>query len=152
MTIIRHPGQCDVQKMFTVLNSNLDDYFAPDVINFFMMQWPKGQLIAVDLFGNVMGVLCGSRLDGSRASISLLAVDSRYRGHGIGSQLIEEFKRSCFMEGRSTVQLEVRTRNTRAISFYQRKGFTITEELPRFYSDGGDGYRMTMDLRRITSS
>ena len=28
------------------MNGNLDDYFSPDVINFFRMQWPTGQFIA----------------------------------------------------------------------------------------------------------
>ncbi len=144
MTYIRQTGERDVEKVFYLMNSNLDDYFAPDVINFFMIQWPGGQLIAEDLFGNAVGAICGSRLDGGRASISLFAVDSAHRGSGIGSELLGAFRRRCMMDGLGTIQLEVRTTNESAIRFYERHGFVKTEYLRSFYNDGGDGYRMVL--------
>ena len=64
------------------------------------------------------------------------------RGKGIGTQLLEAFRRRCLMEGMSTIQLEVRTTNTNAIRFYERNGFVRTEYLRSFYNDCGDGYRM----------
>ena len=45
MVMIRQAGERDVEKVFTIINGNLDDYFSLDVINFFMMQWPGGQFI-----------------------------------------------------------------------------------------------------------
>ena len=142
MAMIRQAGEWDAEKVFSIINGNLDDYFSPDVINFFRMQWPTGQFIAEDFLGNPVGAICGSRLDGGRASISLFAVSAGQRGRGIGTQLLEAFRRRCLMEGMSTIQLEVRTTNTNAIRFYERHGFVRTEHLPHFYNDGGDGYRM----------
>ena len=142
MVMVRQAGQRDVEKIFAIINGNLDDYFSPDVINFFMMQWPGGQFIAEDIFGNPLGAICGSRLDGGRAAISLFAVSSMYRNQGVGTQLLEYFRRRCMMDGYPTIQLEVRTTNTNAIRFYERHGFVRTEHLPHFYNDGGDGYRM----------
>ena len=69
-----------------------------------------------------------------RATVSLLAVDSSVRGHGAGTSLLSALRRACMMEGIGTIQLEVK--------FYKRHGFVITESLPHYYNDGGDGYRM----------
>ena len=142
MVMVRQAGQRDVEKVFAIINGNLDDYFSPDVINFFRMQWPTGQFIAEDFLGNPVGAICGSRLDGGRASISLFAVSGNHRGKGIGTQLLEAFRRRCLMEGMSTIQLEVRVTNTNAIRFYEKNGFVKTEYLQSFYNNGGDGYRM----------
>ena len=46
------------------------------------------------------------------------------------------------MNGIGTIQLEVRTINENAIRFYKHLGFSVSEFLPSFYNDGGDGYRM----------
>lgn len=143
---IRRMTANDVDDVFAVLNLNLDDYFAPDVVEFFLAQWPEGQFVAESLTGGVVGALCGSRLQNGRASVSLLAVDSTARGQGAGGALLDALRRSCIMFGIGTVQLEVRTTNADAIRFYTKRGFRISETLPRFYNDGGDGYRMTCTI------
>lgn len=132
----------DIDDVFAVLNLNLGEYFAPEVIQFFLAQWPDGQFVAESLTGQVVGALCGSKLSGNRASVSLLAVDRSARGMGAGTSLMSSFRRACVMNGLGTIQLEVRTTNDGAIGFYKRLGFTVSEFLPAFYNDGGDGYRM----------
>ena len=122
----------DVDDVFAVLNLNLGEYFAPEVIQFFLAQWPE----------QVVGALCGSKLAGNRASVSLLAVNSSMRGKGAGTSLMASLRRACMMNGIGTIQLEVRTTNEDAIRFYKRLGFSVSEFLPSFYNDGGDGYRM----------
>ena len=140
----------DVDDVFAVLNLNLGEYFAPEVIQFFLAQWPDGQFVAESLTGQVVGALCGSKLAGNRASVSLLAVNSSMRGKGAGTSLMASLRRACMMNGIGTcmmngigtIQLEVRTTNEDAIRFYKRLGFSVSEFLPSFYNDGGDGYRM----------
>lgn len=132
----------DIEDVFAVLNLNLDDYFAPEVVGFFLAQWPEGQFVAEKVTGGIAGALCGARLGGGRASVSLLAVDAASRGRGAGTMLLDALRRACMMEGIGTIQLEVRTTNLNAINFYTRHGFSIAETLHRYYNDGGDGYRM----------
>ena len=141
--MVRQAGEEDLGRIYSVMNGNLDEYFSPEVINFFMAQWPRRQFIAEDVFGNAAGAICGSRLDGGRASISLFAVDASFRRKGVGGMLLDSFRRRCFMDGFGLIQLEVRTTNADAISFYRRRGFSVSENLPHFYSDGGDAYRMS---------
>lgn len=142
----RKMNRSDLPSVYCVMNMNLQGYFEPEVMEFFLAQWPDGQFVATNITGKIIGALSGARLDGGRASISLLAVDSAYRGQGVGTALFECVRTACFMSGLGKIQLEVRIDNVPAIDFYRKKGFEITERLPSFYNDGGDGYRMTLDL------
>ena len=44
------------------------------------------------------------------------------------------------------VRLEVRSLNTPAQELYISLGYTITQRLPRYYSNGGDGLLMVKSL------
>lgn len=144
--MIRKAMVSDSSEISRVVNSNLDDYFAPEVIDFFLMQWPDGQFLATDYCGNPIGVLMSAKLSGGRATISLLAVEADVRSRGIGSTLINRFRQECLMNGISMIQLEVRTTNKNAISFYQGHGFSVTETLDGYYNNGGSAYRMTSSV------
>ncbi|AGI47671.1 Acetyltransferase [Thermoplasmatales archaeon BRNA1] len=134
------PGDGD--GAYEVLCSSLDEYFAREVLDYFMMQWPAGSFVAVDYAGRIMGYIAGSRLQNGRAAVSLLCVNQLVRGRGVGESLLAHLRQAARMEGIRTIQLEVRTTNTEAIRFYERRGFKPVESLPRFYNDGGDGIRM----------
>jgi len=76
----------------------------------------------------------------------MLAVRERVRRQGIGSALMDAFLKECAMRGARSVELEVRKSNEAAIQFYTRYGFQITNVLPRFYTDGEDGFKMRRHL------
>jgi ribosomal-protein-alanine N-acetyltransferase len=40
------------------------------------------------------------------------------------------------------VRLEVRSMNTAAQKLYESLGYTVTQRLPKYYSNGGDGLLM----------
>jgi ribosomal protein S18 acetylase RimI-like enzyme len=44
------------------------------------------------------------------------------------------------------VRLEVRTLNIAAQKLYETLGYTITQKLPKYYSNGGDGLLMLKSL------
>lgn len=148
LMFVRRAGGGDVPSMYRIYNTNLDDYFAPENIEFFMLQWPRGQLIAETLTGTPAGALSSYILEDGTASIALLAVDSPFQGMGAGTKLIDALRQECIGEGIGRMQLEARVTNTRAVKLYERLGFRCTQILPSLYSDGGDGIRMVMDLRR----
>ncbi len=144
----RRAGGADVPSMYRIYNTNLDDYFAPENIEFFMLQWPRGQLVAQTVTGAVAGALSSYILEDGTASIALLAVDAPFRGLGAGTMLINALQTECIGEGIGRMQLEARATNLRAIALYERLGFRRTQILPSLYSDGGDGIRLVLDLRR----
>jgi ribosomal protein S18 acetylase RimI-like enzyme len=81
------------------------------------------------------------RRDGHTARIYSLAVDPAQRGRGLGSLLIRGLARRL-PPAFTTLSLEVRADNHAARALYQRLGFTVHEELPGYYLDGGDGVRL----------
>ncbi len=132
----------DSAGVYALMCESLDSYFAPSVVEYFLMQWPGGQVVAVDPVGNIIGYVAGSRLSDSRASVALFCVKREYRRHGIGSALLERFRQAAAMDGARIIQLEVRETNAEAIGFYRRRGFMPTERIENFYEDGGTGIRM----------
>lgn len=151
MIIYRNMKPEDMISVYVLMNSNLDGTFSLDVIQYFMSFWPEGQYVAVDLFGNLVGALCGTRLTNGRASIALFAVDSKYRGQGIGSKLFDTFRTKCYMSGYTEMQLELRTDNSSAYKFYTKRGFIITEKVFDLYGPGENGYRMVAKISHASS-
>ncbi|AFS78889.1 acetyltransferase, GNAT family [Gottschalkia acidurici 9a] len=71
--------------------------------------------------------------------IAGLFVAKEYQGKGIGQMLLEEAKSHY-----STLSLDVYSKNTKAINFYNKNGFTITKE--QTSSDTGEvEYRMVWE-------
>jgi ribosomal-protein-alanine N-acetyltransferase len=78
--------------------------------------------------------------------ISTLAVDERYRRHGVASSLIAKGLRFFATRGVSTVSLEVRRSNTAAQSLYKKFGFEEIATRRGYYRDNKeDALIMTLD-------
>ncbi len=125
MTVIRNMTLDDSVAVYALMNQNLDGSFSLDVIEYFIMMWPEGQFVAMDIFGNIIGAICGTPIDKKKASITLFAVGTGYRNKGIGTALLERFRTCCFMQGYSEIQLELRTSNEDAMRLYRRNGFSV---------------------------
>ena len=134
--------------MYGIYTENLDDYVSADAIEFFMLQWPRGQLVAEAVTGGTAGALSSFVMEDGAVSVALLAVGGPFRGMGAGSALMDRIIAESIAVGAPRVQLEVRVTNSSAISFYERRGFVRTETVRGIYGDGGDGYRMVLDLGR----
>ena len=132
--------------MYGIYTENLDDYVSADAIEFFMLQWPRGQLVAEAVTGGTAGALSSFVMEDGAVSVALLAVGGAFRGMGAGSALMDRIMAESIAVGAPRVQLEVRVTNGPAISFYERRGFVRTETVRGIYGDGGDGYRMVLDL------
>lgn len=107
--------------------------------------WREGFLVAV-MDGQPVGFLAAVVPAEGQARILMLAVAEAYRSRGIGSLLIDTFLKASAMKGLRRIELEVRVSNQRAIHFYERYGFSILQTLPKFYTDGEDGYRMVRQI------
>ncbi len=90
-------------------------------------------------------VLFSINLDCEGHLISL-AVDKNYRGRKVGSTLLSSALSIYIQTGINRIILEVRTHNTRAIKFYESRGFNIDRKEFDYYSDGSDAYIMYLDL------
>ena len=77
-----------------------------------------------------------------------IAVRSDYRGHGIGSQLLQELRNYARQNGFATIRLDVIDTNPGARRLYERQGFIAvrTERFPFLRWLLGFGGSTTMEL------
>jgi [ribosomal protein S18]-alanine N-acetyltransferase len=107
--------------------------------------WRDGFLVA-DLDGHPVGFLAAVLSADGQARVLMFAVTSGFRRRGFGGQMMNAFLQACGMRGIRRIELEVRISNDEAIRFYKRYGFEISQALPKFYTDGEDGYKMIKHL------
>jgi len=135
----------DLTAIMTIVRESLNENYPTSVYLDLHRWWRDGFLVAIEN-GNPVGFLAGVVPSEAQARILMLAVTPAYRSRGIGSILMDQFLKLCGMRGLKRIELEVRVSNARAIKFYGRYGFSISQALPRFYTDGEDGYKMTLSL------
>ena len=75
-----------------------------------------------------------------------IAVAKKHRRKGIGKALLEELIKRMKEAGLKKDILEVRVSNEPAIRLYEKLGFRAIKRLKSYYSDGEDGWLMSLDL------
>ncbi|MCL2143194.1 MAG: GNAT family N-acetyltransferase [Methanomassiliicoccaceae archaeon] len=145
--MIREYDPSDSERLYEILCDSLDESFRQEMLSYFHLQWPKGQIVACDFSGRPIGLLFVSKTDSSHARIMMFAVDRDHRSFGVGSKMLVHLKHIAMMNGIIHISLEVRPSNMRAISFYKRHGFVATEVLRNYYNNGGDAVKMDLILQ-----
>jgi len=75
-----------------------------------------------------------------------IVIDPSYQSEGLGAKLLAACESESLAKKCQKLSLEVRIDNKGGIRFYEKHGFVITEELPRYYSGVASGYRMVKKL------
>lgn len=76
-----------------------------------------------------------------------LGVGPDHRRLGLGRRLMDAVERGFQSRGVNTVRLEVRTSNIIAQKLYFDLGYHIVRRMPRYYTNGDDGYLMIKTLQ-----
>ena len=105
---------------------------------------------------NFIGVLCddggeiagygGITLGYDTADIDNIAVAERYRGEGIGGNVLEWLVSAAAEKRMERVFLEVRVSNSAAMSLYLKHGFKGVYARTRYYADGEDCLVMAREI------
>lgn len=123
----------------------------------FFEPWTKGGLIkdleensflehfVYEKDGKVVGFYIISKIT-DLVEIFTIAVKKEYRSEKIGSTLLEEIIKFSKENDVTEIWLEVSTRNTKAISLYQKYGFEIQKIRKNYYRSGEDAYNMIRKL------
>ena len=69
------------------------------------------------------------------ATISMVNVKNEFQGLGIGSKLFAELERRSKVNGKKNMRLHVEKENTRAISLYERLGYSKIGEVEEQWQD-----------------
>merc|ERR1712216_593058 len=89
----------------------------------------------------VVGAICARLEEKSKGTVKLyimtLGTLTPYRGHGVGSQLLQSLLdgTSESPEDIKEIYLHVQTNNTTALAFYKKFGFEVTGELQNYYKN-----------------
>ncbi len=149
MSYSRNFNPADMDEVERIFLSELDEIIPPSDILTFSALWPRGQFVACEPSGRIIGALFGTMEDG-KARIMAIAVEERHTRKGVASGLLESFMAEAVTRGAGTIILEVRPGNRPAHEFYKKKGFTEKAYLENHYSDGGPCIVMVAPAARFS--
>ncbi len=101
---------------------------------------------AVTQAGTLVGFIVGLVEPDHTGHVTTLGVAPEHRRRGIAQKMIHKVEDGFRRRSVRIVRLEVRSINDGAQQLYRNLGYTVTQRLPRYYSNGGDGLLMIKSL------
>jgi ribosomal protein S18 acetylase RimI-like enzyme len=101
---------------------------------------------AVTQGGAMAGFIIGLVEPDHTGHVTTVGVAPEHRRRRVAHRLMEKVEDGFRRRDVRIVRLEVRSINTGAQQLYRNLGYTITQRLPRYYSNGGDGLLMIKAL------
>ncbi len=101
---------------------------------------------AVTQAGTMVGFIVGLVEPDHTGHVTTLGVAPEHRRRRIAQKMMEKVEDGFRRRNVRIVRLEVRSINSNAQQLYRNLGYTVTQRLPRYYSNGGDGLLMIKAL------
>ena len=101
---------------------------------------------AVTQAGLMVGFIVGLVEPDHTGHVTTLGVAAEHRRRGIARRMMQKVEDGFRRRSVRIIRLEVRAINTGAQHLYSDLGYTVTQRLPRYYSNGGDGLLMIKSL------
>ena len=133
-----------LDELMLFLDENLNENYERVVFLNIRKRWPEGFLTVIDN-EKIVGVACGAILPNEKLRVLILVLHGDYQKKGIGKELMEIMTKESEVFGIKKVTLEVR-KDSAAITFYRKLGFSSVDVLPCYYQDGCDGIVMEKQL------
>ena len=96
--------------------------------------------------GSMVGFIVGLVEPDQTGHITTLGVAPEHRRRRIAEAMLLKVEEAFRRRGLRTARLEVRSVNGGAQQLYRNLGYAVTQRLPRYYSNGGDGLLMVKAL------
>jgi ribosomal-protein-alanine acetyltransferase len=96
--------------------------------------------------GAMVGFVIGLVEPDHTGHITTVGVAPEHRRRHLARRLMEKAEEGFRRRGVRMVRLEVRSLNVSAQQLYLSLGYTVTQRLPKYYSNGGDGLLMVKSL------
>ena len=133
-----------LDELMLFLDESLNENYERVVFLNIRKRWPEGFLTVIDN-EKIVGVACGAILPNEKLRILILVLHEDYQKKGIGKELMKIMVKESEVFGIKKVTLEVR-KDSNAITFYRKLGFSSVDVLPCYYQDGCDGIVMEKQL------
>jgi ribosomal protein S18 acetylase RimI-like enzyme len=125
-----HDGEAYSRDTFEYLLTS------PDVISY----------RAITARGLMVGFIVGLLEPDRTGHITTIGVAPEHRRRRLARRLMQQSENAFRRAGVRLIRLEVRSNNEAAQRLYQNLGYAVTQRLPRYYSNGGDGLLMIKSL------
>jgi len=96
--------------------------------------------------GAMVGFVIGLVEPDHTGHITTVGVAPDHRRRHLAKRLMAEVEKGFRQRNVRLVRLEVRSLNIAAQKLYESLGYTVTQRLPKYYSNGGDGLLMLKSL------
>jgi ribosomal-protein-alanine acetyltransferase len=101
---------------------------------------------AVTSGGIMVGFVIGLVEPDHTGHVTTVGVAPEHRRRHLAKRLMAEVEMGFRRRGVRLVRLEVRSLNVAAQQLYEKLGYSVTQRLPKYYSNGGDGLLMLKSL------
>ena len=145
-----YKDESELPSIVKLIDKDLSEPYSIFTYRFFIHNWPELCILARCEQGQVIGAIVGrlERTKGKlRGYIAMLAVDTEFRGHGIGSTLAKRVIDSMIAQNCDEVVLETEITNKGALRLYGNLGFAKDKRLSKYYLNGVDAFRLKLYLK-----
>ena len=133
-----------LDELMLFLDENINENYERIVFLNIRKRWPE-VFLTVIADEKIVGACCGAILPNEKLRVLILVLHESYQKKGIGKNLMNKMIDASNFFGVKKVTLEVR-KDSDAIRFYRRLGFSSVDVLPCYYQDGCDGIVMEKQL------
>jgi ribosomal-protein-alanine N-acetyltransferase len=146
--VLRRCQALDVEEIYEVETKSFkpDDVYSIELLKFLCAYCNDHSYVYV-ADGKIIGYII-TCIEGGAAHVISIATDPQYRRRGVGKSLLCTALNLLAKGEVQEVFLEVRVTNEAALSLYRAAGFELVEILRNYYSDGEDGYRLSLRDRK----
>jgi len=131
----------DIFSVIKLASETLTEKYHPTLFSYFYENYREGFLIA-ELGQKVIGFLVGLKIEERKARILMISVLPYQQRKNIGTALLNKFEETVKEENIKEIELEVRTKNKKAIKFYQKHDYKIVDKILDYYQNSDNAYIM----------
>ncbi|KAI1237490.1 N-alpha-acetyltransferase 30, partial [Lamprotornis superbus] len=155
---VQYESELQMPDIMRLITKDLSEPYSIYTYRYFIHNWP--QLCFLDADVSLTTAMVGEECVGAivckldmhkkmfrRGYIAMLAVDSKYRRKGIGTNLVKKAIYAMVEGDCDEVVLETEITNKSALKLYENLGFVRDKRLFRYYLNGVDALRLKLWLR-----
>lgn len=149
LTYIPYTNETQLAWIEDMMKKDLSEPYSVFTYRYFLNNWPDLCWLALDGDNCIGSVVCKLDVHNGetiRGYIAMLAVNSDYRGKGIGSSLVKKAIKKMMEYNCDEVVLETEITNKGALRLYKNLGFIKEKRLLRYYLNGVDAFRLKLWL------
>ncbi|XP_030642381.1 N-alpha-acetyltransferase 30 [Chanos chanos] len=147
---VRYESELQMPDIIRLITKDLSEPYSIYTYRYFIHNWPQLCFLAMvdnDCVGAIVCKLDMHKKMFRRGYIAMLAVDSKFRRKGIGTNLVKKAIYAMVDGDCDEVVLETEITNKSALKLYENLGFVRDKRLFRYYLNGVDALRLKLWLR-----